>query len=350
VLIPRVIGNGGFANAEINVSYLDRNYTAADFPTILRHEMVHVFDQRAKAEGRPSLFVEGIAVYLSGGHYYAEPLLPRAAELLRLNRFLPLAELASDFYDQQHENAYLEAGALLEYMDRRWGWQKVWETYLEMTLRKGETPLQAIERALKSNLDISLQTLEEGFLMELENTETTRVTFLDVTTLQTFYDTLRTYQQELDPAAYYRTAWMLDGEQMRQKGIVADYLRHPSRAENLALELLLNEAGRSRRGGEYARAQSILEAVESILSGFQRAVDDPFADHPLARNAWEVVQVVLAAGYEPQVWTLGYEQAQVLVTQGLPTLKRLLLERNNQGWQIVSGASATTDDLIEWTQ
>jgi len=62
------------------------------------------------------------------------------------------------------------------------------------------------------------------------------------------------------------------------------------------------------------------------------------------------VQALLAAGYEPQVWTLSHNQAEVLATQGTPTLKQLILERQNDGWQIVSGTSAAGEDLIQGAQ
>lgn len=350
VLIPRLIGNGGFANHEINVSYLDRNYSAGDFATILRHEIVHLFDQRANSEGRPSLFVEGIAVFLSGGHYFSEPLLPRAAELVRSGKYIPLEELSEDFYNEQHEIAYLEAGALVAHLSRRFGWQTVWKTYLAMSLGKGETHAQAIERALQAELGISLQELEADFVSELKATAQNRLYTLDIQTLEMYYETLRAYQQLLDPSAYYRTAWMLDAQQMRQKGIVADYLRHPSRAENLALELLLNEAGRARRSGDYAHADRILGEVSIVLDRIQAKHPNPFSGYPLAQTAWEILQTLLTAGYEPQMWSLSNNQAKVLVTQATPALKQLILERQNDGWQIVSGATAAADNLIHGAQ
>lgn len=350
VLIPRVIGNGGFANAEINVSYLDRNYTANDFATILRHEMVHVFDQIAQAGDRPSLFVEGIAVYLSGGHYFPEPLLPRAAELIRQKKYLSLRELAANFYDAQHELAYLEAGALIEYLSQRYGWQTVWETYLAMTLRSGETQPQAIERALKAKLGVSFQQLEEDFQATLQSIESNLKFSSDIKTIESYYETLRNYQKQLDPAAYYRTAWMLDAQQMRQRGIVADYFRHPSQFDNLVLELLLNEAGHARRAQEYNRYWRIHEAISAILDDLPLKNTTPFFGNSLADDAWQVVQVLVANGYEPQMWTSSQDHFLVWVTQGTPYLKPVNLEKQAGKWQILSGASAATDDLIQGTQ
>ncbi len=350
VLIPRLIGNGGFANAEINVSYLDRNYTAGDFATIVRHEIVHVLDHRVNTKERPSLFVEGIAVYLSSGHYQPEPLSPRAAMLYRQNQHLPLRDLATDFYTHQHETAYLQAGALVEYLTQRWGWQTVWDTYLAMSLNSDETHLQAIERSLSENLGISLSQLEEDFFAYLASLEADSLALQDVQSLQRYYETLRAYQQLLDPAAYYRTAWMLDARQMREKGIIADYWRHPSQIENLTLELLLNEAGRARRNGEFANVETILEAVECTLDRLRETHPEPFSCNPITEDAWEIVQALLQAGYEPQMWKRQPQRAEVLVTQGTPTLKQVILEHQLDGWQIISGANATANELINGTQ
>ena len=82
VLIPRLIGHGGFTGREIVLSYLDRNYIGGDLAIIFHHELVHYMDTRSGGDLKPSLLVEGLAVYLSGGHYQPEPLLPRMAALL----------------------------------------------------------------------------------------------------------------------------------------------------------------------------------------------------------------------------------------------------------------------------
>ncbi|MCS7247611.1 MAG: hypothetical protein NZ840_05140 [Anaerolineales bacterium] len=346
VLIPRVLGNGGFANAEVNVSFLDRNYTAGDFATILRHEIVHVLDGQARPDPRPSLFVEGIAVYLSEGHYFPEALSPRAAELVRLQKYVPLRELATNFYEHQHEIAYLEAGALVEYLARRWGWGKAWETYLEMSLREGESQLAAIERALKTQLGLSLQELERDFLADLAATPQSNDLSWNLLTMERYYEVLRAYQRQLDPSAYYRTAWMLDGRQMRQKGVVADYFRHPRRTENLVLELLLNETGRAQRAGDYVLAERRVQAVERVLNRLEQGLPAPFAADPIAEDAWEVVQVLLAAGYEPQTWSLDGQRAQVRATRGASHLIEIVLEKQSGTWQIRSRTSAAGEDLI----
>ncbi|NPA26364.1 MAG: hypothetical protein GXO36_02015 [Chloroflexi bacterium] len=127
VFIPRLWGQGGFAQRHVLwLSYLDRSPTGSDPSVLIRHELIHWLDT---ARPRESLLVEGLAVYLSGGHYHPEPLLDRAAALLPLQMYIPLPKLAVNFYQHQHEIAYLEAGALVAYMVDRWGWDAFWSFY-----------------------------------------------------------------------------------------------------------------------------------------------------------------------------------------------------------------------------
>ena len=72
----------GLQSDGIWVSYLDRNYAGSNSEIVFHHEMVHVLDSRLGGELRPTILVEGLAVYLSGGHFKYEPLIPRAAALL----------------------------------------------------------------------------------------------------------------------------------------------------------------------------------------------------------------------------------------------------------------------------
>ena len=81
-ILPRLLGHGGFTSSEISVSYLDRNYASNSWELVVHHEMVHTLDGQLGGDFRPTLFVEGLAVYLTGGHYKFEPLMPRAAALL----------------------------------------------------------------------------------------------------------------------------------------------------------------------------------------------------------------------------------------------------------------------------
>lgn len=264
-LLPRVLGHGGFATDEIYVSYLDRNYAGNDFAMVLHHEMVHILDGRLGGELRPSILVEGLAVYLTGGHFKPEPLLPRAAALLDLGYYLPLAPLADDFYRSQHEAGYLLGGALIQFMVNRYGWEAFSAFYRDIHPHPSGKQSQAIDAALQEHFGLRLAGLEQQFTTYLYRQQINPDLYRDVQLTIFFYDTVRRYQQVLDPSAYFLTAWLPPGEEMRQRGIVADYLRRPSLPENEQLEWMLVEADRELRAGNYARAEGLLVSVNARL-------------------------------------------------------------------------------------
>ncbi len=81
-LVPRVLGHGGFAGEGITLSYLDSNYAGGSREMLFHHELIHILDARLGGRLRLPFLVEGLAVFLSGGHFKPEPLLQRAAALL----------------------------------------------------------------------------------------------------------------------------------------------------------------------------------------------------------------------------------------------------------------------------
>ena len=89
--------------------------------------------------------------------------------------------------------------------------------------------------------------------------------YADVMLTVSYYEAVRQYQRLLDPSAYFLTAWLPDGEEMRQRGIVADYLRRPSTRQNLIIEELLIEADRQLRAGNYLAAEKALGQVQREL-------------------------------------------------------------------------------------
>ncbi len=270
VILPRVLGHGGFTNSEvIAISYLDQRYSGGDPGIVLRHEMVHYLDNHLGGELRPTILVEGLAVYLSGGHFKEESILPRAAALLELGWYKPLASLAKDFYPSQHETGYLQAGALVDYMVERWGWEAFEEFYRGMLPdSSGSGQVQVMDASLQKYFGLRLDQLETGFIGWLQSQAYTQSDLDDLRLTVAFYDTVRRYQQELDPSAYYLTAWLPDGEQMRQRGIVADYLRHPESSANVLIEMLLVSADGHLQEGEYEFAERLLDAANGVLDGF----------------------------------------------------------------------------------
>ncbi len=297
-LLPRVFGHGGFASDEISVSYLDRNYAGSNSAMVVHHEMIHILDARLGGDLRPTLLVEGLAVYLTGGHFKKEPLMERAAALLppqpgcippeiagptdganqpicSLGWYLPLDGLVDDFYFSQHEIGYLEAGSLIQFMVSTWGWDQYSAFYRDIHPAESHSQAAAIDAALQVHFGIGLSALEEKYLAALRQIKITPENVEDVQQTVTYYDAVRRYQQILDPSAYFLNAWLPDENQMREKGIVADLLRRPSMPPNLALENLLVATDHELLAGHYARVESLLAAVNTSLDVLSNYPQNP---------------------------------------------------------------------------
>jgi hypothetical protein len=371
--LPRVLGHGGFAGGEISVAYLDRNYSGSSEEIILHHEFVHALDSDLGGELRPTMLVEGLAVYLTGGHFKPEPLVPRAAALLPpvegcvepsdvvrisdninsgveicgLDWYIPLILLLDDFYFSQHEIGYLQAGALVEFMVDTWGWDAFSDFYRDIHPQAespedsqlgGGTQALAIDTALWDHFGLNLQKLEGSFLEALEGETLTPVLVEDVRMSVTFYEALRSYQELLDPSAYFMTAWLPDGGQIRERGIVADFLRRPLETENLVLETMLVAADANLREGDYERMEEMLIAINAALDAFSSGDADPFAANPIAADYLHLVEAILAAGYQPEEIRLEKNQARVRVsTSGLELLE-LKFYKERVGWVLMHQA------------
>lgn len=363
VLVPRVLGHGGFAGAEIAVSYLDRDYMGGDKATVILHEIVHILDGRLGGELRPTMLVEGLAVYLSGGHYKPEALLPRAAALLppepncvhwsdsaagdtpaegcSLGRFIPLTELADRFYFQQHETGYLQAGALIAFMVDRWGWEAFSRFYRDihppgpalLGSRSGGEHARALDTALRKHFGLGLEQLEVQFRAALRAEQVSPKAAEDLRLSIQFYETARRYQEHLDPSAHFLTAWLLDSEAMRSRDIVADYLRRPSLTENLTLETMLVEAARQIDTGDFAEAARLIEAINTVLTADPPNNPQAMLSHPIAADYRSLVQFALDSGYQPEQISLTNGTARMLVSTSGPEIVELDLLHTPDGWK-----------------
>lgn len=356
-LLPRLLGHGGFASNEIHVSYLDRNYAGGLPEMVLQHELVHVLDSSLGGEHQPSLLVEGLAVYLSGGHFKPEPLIPRAAALLDvwgtekhpgLDWYLPLAPLTDNFYRSQHEIGYLQAGALVEFLIQTCGWEAFQDFYADF--REFPSQSQALDDALRRNYSLGLEELEAQFVEILRSQPYDPGLLADVRLTVQYYDTVRRYQQALDPSAYFMTAWLLDTQKMREQGIVADYLRHPQTTINLILELVLANAGEAIAQGRLQYAEQHILAANAVLDALQDGWQDPLNASILAANVASAAEALqqnpVWIGASPgsqleiqRLWVDG-EQARAWVSSNGALLQEIYLVRSTQGtWQFQQAGS-----------
>ncbi len=267
--LPRTLGHGGFASNGIYVSYLDENYAGGVTSMVIRHEMVHDVDRVLGGDYRPSILVEGLAVFASGGHFKPEPLRQRAAALTDVGWYIPLQTLVDNFYFQQHEIEYLEAGALVAYLTDTYGWEAFDTFYRDIHLVGAQTPSEAIESALRVHFDISLNELEQDFLAYLDVQEVTEDIRDDLLLTVELYDAIRRYQELLDPSAYFLTAWLPDGPTMQERGIVADYLRRPRGLWNKVIESQLLVADGQLRSGDFDQLRRTLKWVNFLLDVFE---------------------------------------------------------------------------------
>jgi hypothetical protein len=273
-LLPRVLGHGGFAGDGISVSYLDRNYAGSSFEMVLHHEMVHIFDSRLGGELRPTILVEGLAVYLTGGHFKPEAMLSRAAALLELSGgelekemgwYKPLIPLTDNFYPSQHEIGYLQGAALVKFMVQTWGWEAFSVFYRDIQPHSSGSQSGAIDAALQAHFDMSFSELEQKFLEELKRQEVRPEHIQDVRLTVDFYDSVRRYQQHLDPSAYFMTAWLPDRGEMQARGVVADFVRRPVEPANIILEEMLVDAHRHLMEERFEAAELVLGNLHAEL-------------------------------------------------------------------------------------
>jgi hypothetical protein len=270
-LVPRVVGHGGFTTDEVTVSYPDLNYPDIDVEIVAHHEMVHAVDATLGGELRPTLLVEGLAVYLSGGHFKPEPITERAAALIQLGWFIPLPELADNFYPSQHETGYTEAAALVKYLVDRFGWDRYNQFYRDIHPTDDKKDSTALDVGLRKNLGLSLTELDQEFMQYLSQQEVSDANREDLEATVRYYDTVRAYQKQLDPTAYFQQVWLPAPKEMRAKGIVGDYLSSPAAPQNLAVMGVLAQAGQDLKAGRYDQVAQKLDVVDHLLQRLPQA-------------------------------------------------------------------------------
>jgi hypothetical protein len=327
--IPRVLGHGGYAQEGIVLSYPDRPYAGLDLEIVLRHEAVHVLDASLVGSATPALLREGLAVWIAGGHYFPESIPTQAGALVRLNRYIPLAQLAEDFYRHQHETGYLEAAALVAYLVETYGWDKFLTFYRQSGEPTDTPPPDALDSALRQSFGVGLEETESAFRAWLSSQPTTSEQARDLELTIRLFDAIRRYQRTLDPPAYFLSGWFPDPAEGEQQGIVADFLRSPRSVRAVAIELLFTAAQESLQRGA-------LDQAAVLVEGAERALDGDFSAPP-ASEYLAIARAVAARGGEAQRVELEGDRASVWVTprEGAAACsapQMWTLYRANAGW------------------
>ncbi|NJN55389.1 MAG: hypothetical protein HC804_11905, partial [Anaerolineae bacterium] len=305
-LVDRVIGQGGYAGYSVVISYLDRSYANNGFHQIMTHEAVHILDRQFAPERINSL-AEGLAVWVSDGHYKLENIDRRAAALVDIGQYVPLPQLIDNFYPVQHEVGYLEMAGFIKFLIDTHGWLRFRDFYSNVSAADAATLSAAVDINLQQYFNLTLADAEAQWLAYLAQQPPDPAAAADLEATIRFYNVMRRYQQLYDPTAYFLTAWLPHPETLEKEGNPADLTRHPQEELNIALEVMLQAADTAVRAADYQQANILLDSVERVLDSGE------FID-PLARNYLEVVRTASAADFEVQQVLLNGSQALVKAT------------------------------------
>ena len=319
MLIDTIWGNGAYAGDALVISYVDRPYHGLDLGTVIRHEATH-WATRSPSTGAPTLLVEGIAVYVAGGHYRPEPIPERAAALLALDAYVPLTDLANDFRRYQHEAAYLEAGGLTAYLVERYGWSRYLAFYRTPGLRSSGA--EWLDQAMRRHFQTGLEEIERDFIAWLEEqpsedqVDSVRLTIA-------LHETIRRYQ-----ALYAPYQERLPGlDQALEENRTAEFIREPTAPENIALETLLISAHQAHQEGRYTTCEALLEAINATL-------DDGDFTRPPISDYMAIVTLLAGQGYEVQRIEIAGQRATVAAIREWPQVENLSLSWSDGGWRL----------------
>jgi hypothetical protein len=331
----RVLGHGGYATGELILSYLDRDYAAGGLEEVFLHEGTHVIDSNF-APARLTLLAEGLAVYVAGGHFRTEPLPERAAALLAIDRYIPLRDLADDFYQSQHEIGYLEGGAFIHYLVEAYGLEAFKAFYGSFESDDRRAQSEQLDAALEKSFGAGLEEMEARWLDALRALGPQPQQERDLRDTVAFYDTVRRYQQLMDPSAYFLDAWLPDFSEARKRAIVADALRHPAMPEHIALETMLIAADAHFDAQEYGEGERLLRSINAVLNTVAEVGAPPLFENPTAAQYMEIVRQVLAAGYQPQQIRLSGRTAAVQAIRVWPEVVALDLQLRAGQWVVTN--------------
>lgn len=297
-LIDRVIGQGGYASSGwVVVSYTDRRYAPVTLSSVFKHELVHRLDAAVGCDGAPPWLREGLAVYVAGGHYRPEPVREKAAALLGTTHYIPLDSLSRGFYTHQHEAAYLEAGAIVQFIVEDWGWDTLL-TVCETVSSAGEDEqVNADDQARWNSIVAAMgysntRALEEAWQLWLRakaiDPRTRSMLELELALM----DAMRTYQAAYDAPAHFLEGILFSPEDGRRLDIVADFVRRPRTPAAIAIELVLAMAQEAVEQQDSVLLALLLEELDLALGlGTERSA--------LVQDAVRITELALAQGQEP---------------------------------------------------
>jgi hypothetical protein len=222
-------------------------------------------------------------------------------------------------------------------MVERWGYSAFDAFYRDIPHPEArQSDASVIDATLQDHFGLDLDQLEDDFQDRLAGFPYLPDLGEDVDLMVAFFDTVRRYQQQHDPNAYFLNAWLLNIAELQKNDITADYVRHPQLAANIALETLLIAARTDYEAGRFPEARLSLSAANAVLDAIDTGVDAPFGAHSLAADHYGVVTALLEAGYQPDSITIRDGVAYVTASRALdaPPEQLALFLYGPSGWRL----------------
>ncbi|MDQ2805961.1 MAG: hypothetical protein M3Z04_03420 [Chloroflexota bacterium] len=255
--VNRIFWQGGasYVGNELLLSYPDaaREYTSTSLARVLQHETTHALVEQllGSPDHKGGLLGEGVAVWDAGGHYQTEPLGTLASTLVGDNAdlYLSLTDLRRDFYGAQHEIAYLEGGAYVQWLVARWGLPQ-FKQYLAQP--DDPQPIYGLDSA----------GLEAAWRTWLAAQPHTAADSAAVRLRVRYYDLMRRYEVALDPHAR-----LLPDPSPSQWGptLLAVFRRPASAPLNQALEADFVRAGTALWSRDLATCARLLDSIAARI-------------------------------------------------------------------------------------
>jgi tetratricopeptide (TPR) repeat protein len=263
---------------------------AGDFhwASTLWHEMAHVFTLSVTDHRVPRWLSEGISVFEEWrtGPTPGIAVSPRALDVFREGKFLPVATLDEGFirpdYEDQVQVSYMQSGLICYFIEQKWGFDKLVALLRQFT--KDTTTAAAVEATFKmspKDFDKELATfLTQRFKGILENSEEWQKTMAATHVAADQKDwpnTIRNARRAielfpdftLDGSAYLPLARALNETGKRAEAVKAleDYRRlggwNPTALRELAT--WLEEAGKAGAASEIHHALVLIEPLDGTL-------------------------------------------------------------------------------------
>jgi hypothetical protein len=255
--VNRIFWQGGaaYSGNQLLLSYPPpgRDYTSTSLLLVLTHETTHALVGQLLGNNDPKggLLGEGVAVWAAGGHYQTENLEALASTLITDNAslYLPLADLRRDFYDAQHELAYLEGAAYTQYLIDRWGLAK-----FKVYLSQPDDP--------RPVYGMSSDDLEAAWRAHLATVPHTASDSEAVRLRVRYYDLMRRYETTLD-----HDARILPGQPPGAWGptLIRIFSAPASAPADVAIEQDFVQAGTALWGRDLQRCGALLDSIAARL-------------------------------------------------------------------------------------